>query len=103
MLSSLPKLADRAFIFGFFLPTLLFSLAVLILFRDFRIPNELLHDLVAQDIAKAAYVLLLVWVLAIALSVLNHPLYRFLEGYTFPNFLAEWLKKRKSQTIAGSA
>jgi uncharacterized membrane protein YesL len=94
MLSTLPKLADRSFIFGFFLPTLLFCIVVLVLFQDMQASKDLLDDFAAKDITKAAYALLMVWVFAVALLTLNHPLYRFLEGYTFPNWLAEWLKKR---------
>jgi hypothetical protein len=99
MLSSLPKLADRSFIFGFFLPTLLFAIVALILFRDCSIAKTLLDDLAAKELTKAAYVLLLVWVMGIALLTLNRPLYRFLEGYTFPNWLAEWLKARNRKRL----
>jgi hypothetical protein len=94
MLSTLPKLADRSFIYGFYLPTLLFSVVALILFQDCPAAEGMLSDLAAKEITKAAYVLLMVWVMAIALLTLNHPLYRFLEGYTFPDWLAEPLRAR---------
>jgi hypothetical protein len=99
MLSSLPKLADRSFIFGFFLPTLLFTIVALVLFRDYSIAKTLLQDLAAKELTKAAYVLLMVWVMGIALLTLNRPLYRFLEGYTFPSWLAEWLKARNRKRL----
>lgn len=31
--------------------------------------------------------------------MLNHPLYRFLEGYILPRRLAEWLKKRHRRRL----
>lgn len=99
MLSALPKLADRNFIFGFFLPTLLFCIVTLVLFQDRQIAQDLLQDLAAKDLTKAAYVLLLVWVMAIGLLTLNHPLYRFLEGYMFPDWLAEPLKACKRESL----
>lgn len=102
MLSTLPKLADRSFIFGFFLPTLAFCIVVLVLFKDFQTSKELLEDFAAKDITKAAYALLVVWIIAVALLTLNHPLYRFLEGYTFPNWLAEWLKERNRKRLQAS-
>jgi hypothetical protein len=53
------------------------------------------HD----ELGQAAYLLLAVWVVAVMILMLNHPLYRFLEGYTFPNWLAEWLKTRNQRRL----
>jgi hypothetical protein len=41
MLSSLPKLADRNFIVGFFVPTLLTALVTLWLFRDLEAAGQI--------------------------------------------------------------
>src|ERR1700730_3824277 len=94
MLSSLPKLADRAFILGEFLPSLLFAVALLFLFHDQQLPKALIEAVINKELGVAGYLLLTVWAGAVLLLILNQPLYRFLEGYTFPRWLAEWLKTR---------
>jgi hypothetical protein len=94
MLSSLPKLADRAFVLGTFLPTLLFAIILLLEFRDYSVAAEWLAALTTKDLGKAAYLILSVWAIAVVLLMLNQPLYRLLEGYSFPNWLAEPLKER---------
>jgi hypothetical protein len=99
MLSSLPKLADRAFILGAFLPTLLFAVVGLVLFHDQDFADEWVHALAAKDLGQAAYMLLAVWAVAVLILMFNHPLYRFLEGYTFPRWLATPLKNRNRQRL----
>jgi hypothetical protein len=99
MLSSLPKLADRAFILGAFLPTLLFALATLFLFNDLEPIRGWIKSLAAKDLGQAAYLLLAVWAIAVIILMLNTPLYRFLEGYTFPDWLAEPLKARNRKRL----
>jgi hypothetical protein len=99
MLSTLPKLADRNFVLGFFVPTLLFSLISIFLFSDVKPMNTWFDALTAKDIGKAAYVLLAVWVGAVAMTMANQPLYRFLEGYTLPGWLARPLKERNQRRL----
>jgi hypothetical protein len=99
MLSSLPKLADRAFILGAFLPTLLFVVAGLFLFHDLEPAHTWIEGLTAKDLGQAAYLLLAVWVVAVIILMLNDPLYRFLEGYTYPGWLAERLKRRNRKYL----
>jgi len=94
MLSSFPKLADRAFILGTFLPTLLFAIILLLEFSDYHVAAEWLAALTTKDLEQAAYLILAVWAIAVVLLMLNQPLYRLLEGYSFPNWLAEPLKER---------
>src|SRR5262245_48449272 len=94
MLSALPKLADRSFILGFFLPSLLFALAVLALFSDQPGASKLLANLGAKDPGSAVFVLVSVWVLGVVMLTLNHPLYRMLEGYGWPRWLAELARRR---------
>jgi hypothetical protein len=94
MLSSLPKLADRTFILGAFLPTLLFFLVLLFEFHDHWLAKEWIATMTERELGQAAYLLLSVWAVAVMILMLNHPLYRFLEGYTFPGWLAEWLMAR---------
>lgn len=95
MLSSLPKLADRSFILGTFLPTLLFAIAMLILFNDHKAAKDLTAALAAKDLGQATFFMLAVWVFALVVLMLNHPIYRIFEGYTLPGFLADFLKARK--------
>jgi hypothetical protein len=101
MLSSLPKLADRSFILGFFLPTLLFAVVLLVLFRDQRLPKEWLDAMADKELKSAVYLLLVVWAFAVVLFILNDWLYRFLEGYAFPfpDWLADWLKGRNRRRL----
>jgi hypothetical protein len=99
MLSSLPKLADRTFILGAFLPTLLFAIVGLFLFRDQEPANAWIEILTKKDLGQAAYLLLAVWAGAVMVLMLNLPLYRFLEGYTFPGWLAERLKSRNRKRL----
>lgn len=85
MLSTLPKLADRAFIVGFVLPSLLFAIALLVLFSQPDQVAALLRP-VKEDGGTTILVLLAagVWLLAVLMQVLNYFLYRFLEGYLPP-------------------
>jgi hypothetical protein len=99
MLSSLPKFADRAFILGEFLPSLLFAVALLFLFHDQQLPKALIEAVTRKDYGVAVYLFLAVWAAAVLLLILNHPLYRFLEGYMFPGRLAEWLKTRNRRDL----
>jgi hypothetical protein len=102
MLSSLPKLADRNFILGQLLPTLLFAVAALLLFRD-QMPVEAWIDiLTGKDLGTTAFLLLGVWVVAVTTLMLNLWIYRFLEGYTFPRWLADILKRRNGKRLQRS-
>jgi len=94
VLSSLPKLADRSFIIGFFLPSLLFCLAVLVTSRDHPAVEQLVEKLAAKDIGNGVFVLVGVWVSGVVMLVINHPLYRFLEGYTWPLSKLEAARER---------
>lgn len=100
MLSSLSKLADRSFILGFFLPTLLFAVILLGLFRDQPLVKECIPA-VAERTLGPVYLLLPLWAVAAVLLMLNDWLYRFLEGnaFPFPGWLAERLKSRKRQHL----
>lgn len=103
MLSSLPKLADRNFILGTFLPTLLFTLIVLFSFSDTEPAKTWMEGLTAKDIGQAVFLLLGVWVLAVLILMLNHPFYRFFEGYTYPEWVADRLKRRKRKYLVDSS
>jgi len=96
MLSSLPKLADKAFILGFFMPVLLFLVGVLALFSD----TKPLVDLMAKaggegGVEKITYAVLLVWSIAVLMMLANHSLFRLYEGYLPPISRWSWLKARE--------
>jgi len=96
MLSTLPKLADKAFIIGFFLPTLLFVMAGLALFSDFAVVEQLLRAALSKEIAGRLVILLLaLWSLSILMMVFNHHLYQILEGYRWPVSAFAMLKTRE--------
>ena len=99
MLSSLPKLADRAFILGTFLPTLLFTGCLLSLFHDYELVKVWRQALEVKDLGQAVFLLFGVWVLAVLILLLNHWIYRLLEGYMFPSWLAEPLKNRHRKRL----
>ena len=99
MLSTLPKLADKTFIIGVFLPTLLFSVAALALFSDFPFVQELLKALSRKEIdGTLVFLLLAIWSLSILMLITNHHQYQVLEGYRWParkfNFLKRWERSR---------
>lgn len=98
MLSSLPKLADKAFILGFFMPVLLFLVGVLALFSD----TKPLADLLAKaggegGVEKLSYAVLLVWSIAVLMMLANHTLFRLLEGYLPPISCWSWLRAREQR------
>src|SRR5712672_3476342 len=85
MISILPKLADRNFIVGFFLPTLIAAVAIVVLFNDVPTIHGVFEALVKEkkweEIVAFA---LTVWVLSVFLMVVNYHFYRIAEGYTVP-------------------
>lgn len=85
MFSGLTKLADKAFILGFFLPALLGVLTFLRLHADI-IPSGMRISLTSSDktFGNLTVLLLGVWTLAVLLMVGNHWMYRVLEGYAWP-------------------
>lgn len=85
MLSSLPTLADRNFIIGFFVPTLLATLAFILLFHDVAAVHEIYVKIgTGADWDELAVFVLTVWVAAIVMMALNHLIYRMAEGYLPP-------------------
>jgi hypothetical protein len=96
MLATLPKLADKAFVLGFLFPVLFFLISGFLLFSDIKAVSDLLHKFAEKDaLEKFAYVVLLVWGLAVLMMMLNHILYRMLEGYLWPLSELKWLKTRQ--------
>jgi hypothetical protein len=93
MLSSLPKLADRNFIIGFFVPTLLTALATLWLFRDVEAVRQVYEAVWNEKKWEEITIFALaVWVFSMLLMLINHQLYRVVEGYIGP---LAWLGNRR--------
>src|SRR5262245_44363756 len=100
MLATLPKLADRTFILGFFLPALLFTCGALWIFADDPNVSLLIGKLLDKEPGDAVFLVLGVWVLGVILVTLNHPLYRFLEGYSWPISTFARSKTKYQQILA---
>jgi hypothetical protein len=95
MLSSLPKLADKAFIIGFVLPTSLFVIVVLATLSSDYLGPENTSALANGDITKVVYFVFGVWLLSVIMLILNTALYRILEGYTWPLARCGFMLKRQ--------
>ena len=95
MLSTLPKLADKNFILGFFMPVLLACVAFAWLFADVPAISKTVEALAKKDtIEQLTYFLLATWGLAILLQIVNLPLFQLLEGYRWPISAMRGLKSR---------
>ena len=101
MLSSLPKLADKAFIIGFVLPTSLFVIAVLATLSSEYLEPETTSALANGDITKVVYFVFAVWLLSVMMLLLNTALYRILEGYTWPLARCGYMFKRQKEKFDG--
>ena len=98
MLSTIPKLADKAFILGFFLPTLLFVLGLAALFYDFAWAKAVLTAVTDEKgWDKLAYFVLAVWVLSVLLMMINLIELQMLEGYLRPVSTMGFLKRSETR------
>jgi hypothetical protein len=99
MFGELPKLFDRNFAVGFFLPVAIFiTISGLILSQYGFAPNIIAF--VATDLLVGTTILgLLSWVGGILLLAVNRDLYRLMEGYGKynPVKLFAWFEKRRYQ------
>jgi hypothetical protein len=84
MLSSVAKLADKAFVIGFLLPALLAVYTAINVFGCPKSFGEHCNVTAGNPFENLTYVALVVWFLAVLLLTLNHTAYRMLEGYLPP-------------------
>jgi hypothetical protein len=84
MLGSLPKILDKNFVIGFFLPALLAILAAAWAFPSFEILAPVRSLSASDKVGDLIYLVLLVFGLAIFLMTANDTQYRMLEGYLPP-------------------
>jgi hypothetical protein len=97
MLSSLSSLADRNFVIAYLLPVILAAIFLLFGFRDVPSVDAIwLTVLDAEKFAALTLFVLTLWVAAVALTFLNLPFYRILEGHygPFNNRLTIWFLNR---------
>src|SRR6185369_14460844 len=98
MLSTLPKLAEKAFILGFFLPTLLFVLALAGLYAESPWAKKLLDVASTKDgWDSLAYFAVAVWGLSVLLMMANHSQFQILEGYRWPISKISRFKRREQE------
>jgi hypothetical protein len=98
MLSTLPKLADKTFIFGFLVPSLIFAIAMLLLFADTSAIQPIVAKLSdSSTFENITYVVISTWAIAILLLMFNYQLYRILEGYSWPLADSKLLLNREKQ------
>ena len=97
MLSSLPKLLDRQFVFGYLLPIIAFAFCGELALRPW---SEVVALAVAmgseKELGGLAVMLAALWFAAAGLMLLNRLLQRFVAGYAWP-FEAWWGKRRLLQ------
>ncbi|MDR3419454.1 MAG: hypothetical protein P4L83_25020 [Nevskia sp.] len=96
MFASLSKLADRNFVVGFFLPTLLAVLAALAVFGKvpwFQYPHGELGS--TEKLGDITGVVVTVWLCGVLLLAVNYWLYRFFEGYLWPISAIPFLRNRQ--------
>lgn len=80
MFGELPKLLDRDFVVGFFLPVALFLALSLGLMEAFGVPIDL-KLLGEQPLIRTTLLGAVTWLLGVVLLILNRLVYRLLEGY----------------------
>jgi hypothetical protein len=108
MLSSVSKLADKAFVIGFLLPSLVFLVVYGQVFGcpcRFAALCSALHS--EEPFAELTYFALIVWLGAVLLLALNYFVYRLYEGYfaawqwlRFPLAFQKWRRARLSTKLA---
>ncbi len=86
MLSSISKIADKPFVIGFLLPSLIFVLVASALFPLPGWAQSIVNDLQRESTAFAGltYLVLVIWLISTTLLLLNYDLYRLFEGYLPP-------------------
>lgn len=94
--NQIAKLADRPFVLGYFLPSLIFVLALAVTYPNF-LPGVDLKAAPLQKWSSLASIALFGWFIAILLALFNLELMRILEGYYLPQPVADSLRKRQER------
>lgn len=99
MFSELPKLFDRNFAVGFFLPVAIFITISGVILGQYGFAPNLVNYLATDLLVGTTIIGLLSWVGGIVLLAVNRDLYRVMEGYGKfnPVKLLAWFEKRRYQ------
>jgi hypothetical protein len=99
MFGELPKLFDRNFVIGFFLPVAIFITISILLVNPYAFGTQAVDFLTTDLLVGTTTIGLLSWVGGIVLLALNRDLYRLMEGYLKynPLKLLGWMEKRRYQ------
>jgi hypothetical protein len=101
LFASLPKLADKAFVIGFLLPTLVAAMTLLYLLNDVEpFKSTYNHALAIKDFSELTIAAITIWAAATLLMIGNEWQYRVLEGYVGPFKRESWRNKFKMQMQA---
>lgn len=101
MFGELPKLFDRNFVIGFFLPVAVFITFSILIVNPYPFGTQVIDFLKSDLLVGTTALGLLSWVGGIVLLALNRDLYRTMEGYLKynPLKLFGWMEKRRYQRV----
>jgi hypothetical protein len=99
MFGQLPKLFDRSFFIGFFLPASLMFAGVVGTLTAFDYVNSAMWAIIIahQSVFGAALSVVIIWFVSILLMALNRPVIRLVEGYGRGNPFNVFLLRRKQE------
>ncbi len=101
MFGELPKLFDRNFVIGFFLPVAIFITISILIVNPYPFGAQTSKFLTTDLLVGTTTIGLLSWVGGILLLALNRDLYRIMEGYLKynPLKLLGWMEKRRYHRV----
>ncbi len=101
MFGELPKLFDRNFVIGFFLPVAIFITISILIVNPYPFGAQTSKFLTTDLLVGTTTIGLLSWVGGILLLALNRDLYRIMEGYLQynPLRLLGWMEKRRYHRV----
>src|SRR5215207_955254 len=101
MFGELPKLFDRNFVIGFFLPVAIFITFSILIINPYPFGTQVVDFLTTDLLVGTTTLGLLSWVGGIVMLALNRDLYRTMEGYRKynPLKLLGWMEKQRYQRV----
>ena len=101
MFGELPKLFDRNFVIGFFLPVAILITVSILIVNPFAFSTPAVDFLTTDLLVGTTTIGLLSWVGGIVLLAINRDLYRLMEGYGRYNPLKSlgWMEKQRYQRV----